>query len=842
MARTRIGSKLIAVGGIHRDNVGSGSVEIGHLNFVASEGAASWGGVLADGDVLAVHDTSADTVRGIELADLKSYMSSSAVAGTSGSIQFNSAGAMAGHLKLMTDGNSLTASNAMTMYFAEKGAYTASLSTPRIHGGKLESNTKRLFISAGGGGLNENGKLIFGVTGSNGSSKSKVVINHNSVLLDAQTDIELKKAGTSFGWLELGNAGAANGLDITAGDSTGGSTGLKLNVYQAGTGYEAFEFGNHALGTGRQAMLVPSSGAVAFRDTGSYIYSNKAGDMKMLTVGGAIEIEAGGAIGGELVLDAQKQLLIKDGSAKNLSISYFTITGAPQRVIADGRDEYSGTGFSGNYFNVRFVGANSLPKFAIYSGSTAVQTWSAENSTLNGTDAKLYFDNGTTYYVGSTSNLQYLTASAAYIKSLEVDELVSRTVTKNSLEIKDNLIIAGASGSTPGDYVGAGFQLGGKVGVSGTGSLPLMSLTLGSRVLTGDALIVNVDGQAGASFASGSDTMAAVGAPGMRFGVTGSVSGSLLQAKRAELGHVSVGKVSGVALIGSTSVSGATGNFHDLTGDDCSFGGIAASSITASNGVILGSSNADDLSFLGGQITDLIPQNDNKVALGSATKRYTLISAMSASIAGAVGVVGAVTAGGTISGSAVTTHEVTTNKLHGTGIVTQDNMQTGSVLTSAILDSAVTAGKIGALAVTKAKLNQDIVINKTDANGGLTFTSGRLSVGWRKDVFVRADGSNISGTVPTHGMYATKAIATPYTTASLGAQPQSGSLMVYLNGVLLHGDHVGVEDAGRNLGEADYHLLTGSANAYKVLLHENLAIDSDDILTVTYLSGSGTNS
>jgi len=37
-------------------------------------------------------------------------------------------------------------------------------------------------------------------------------------------------------------------------------------------------------------------------------------------------------------------------------------------------------------------------------------------------------------------------------------------------------------------------------------------------------------------------------------------------------------------------------------------------------------------------------------------------------------------------------------------------------------------------------------------------------------------------------------------------------------------------------------MLTSSANAYKVLLHEDLALDSDDILTVTYLSGSGTNS
>ena len=64
--------------------------------------------------------------------------------------------------------------------------------------------------------------------------------------------------------------------------------------------------------------------------------------------------------------------------------------------------------------------------------------------------------------------------------------------------------------------------------------------------------------------------------------------------------------------------------------------------------------------------------------------------------------------------------------------------------------------------------------------------------------------------------------------------------MVYLNGILLHGDHVGADGThiGRGDMNADYHLATGSVGAYKILLNENLALDSDDILTVTYLSGS----
>ena len=59
--------------------------------------------------------------------------------------------------------------------------------------------------------------------------------------------------------------------------------------------------------------------------------------------------------------------------------------------------------------------------------------------------------------------------------------------------------------------------------------------------------------------------------------------------------------------------------------------------------------------------------------------------------------------------------------------------------------------------------------------------------------------------------------------------------MVYLNGVLLHGDHPGENAHGPT--SADFRLATAS-NDYKVLLNEDLALDADDILTVTYLSGA----
>ena len=76
-ARTKVGHKLLQRHGVRRDAIQSGSVEIAHLNFIATEGTPTWGGALADNDILALHDSSGDIVRGIELVDLKSYMSSS---------------------------------------------------------------------------------------------------------------------------------------------------------------------------------------------------------------------------------------------------------------------------------------------------------------------------------------------------------------------------------------------------------------------------------------------------------------------------------------------------------------------------------------------------------------------------------------------------------------------------------------------------------------------------------------------------------------------------------------------------------------------------------------------
>ena len=97
-------------------------------------------------------------------------------------------------------------------------------------------------------------------------------------------------------------------------------------------------------------------------------------------------------------------------------------------------------------------------------------------------------------------------------------------------------------------------------------------------------------------------------------------------------------------------------------------------------------------------------------------------------------------AAGTITGSALTVHRLVSNKLAGTGIITQDNIQTasivaahigtgqvthaklatsvatadnfqsGSVNTGHIVDSNVTTAKINDAAVTKAKIGTALLL------------------------------------------------------------------------------------------------------------------------------------
>jgi len=889
MARTRIGSKLIAVSGVHKDNIQSGSIEIKHLDFVGNVSGHLVD--LADADTLAILDASvggapAARMKALKLSDLKSYISASAgVGGRTGSIQFAQAEGgnleFAGMLDFTSDGTHLTASAGRRIYFTNAA---------------LGTSPKHQYI-------------------------------HGS---------------------------AAGKLDIVA-DNTGS---------------------------------------------------------------------------GQVIVRAGKKVQLRTVANTGFAVGAV----GSNATLMDGRD----AGNASHRSNIRFDTNNSAPAVTIYSGSTAIFGTRGTDVQHRVNDGKLYFNNGTTYYVGATSNVQFLTASAAKITSLEVDNLVSRTTTKESLEIKDNLIIAAVSGSKHANFIGAGFQVGGKVGVQGTGSAALMSMTLEDPALNQGSMALGVNATRIVSITSGSfftdgtkgsGILAVTGAISASYaraqnvhavsvsgaagtfqrivtnkiagdGIitvdniqTGSVNtpqiaaaavthakigvgavrpdnldtGSILtahisdaQVTHAKIGvgairpdnldtgsiltaHIGAGQVTHAklatgAITADNIQTGSVNSAHLVAGsithvklatgavanDNISTGSVehdhlALGAVTADN-IQTGSVNTAHIADAGvthaklatGAITadNIQTGSVNTVHIADAGVTHAKIgvgavrpdnldtgSILTAHISDAqvthaklgVGSVrpdnlgtgsiltahigsgqithvklatGAVTADNIQTGSVNSAHIVAAAVTHaklatgavtkdnissgsiehdhlGTSIITADNIQTGSVNTAHIADGAVGIDALATGSVGKKQLHVHVVQNNADAHGGLNYAAGRLSVGYRRDVFVRADGSNISGSTPKKGFFASKAVPTPYTTASLGAQPQSGSLMVYLNGVLLHGQHATAKSADlQDPSLADYRHLTTSANAHKVLLHPDLALDDDDILTITYLSGT----
>ena len=476
---------------------------------------------------------------------------------------------------------------------------------------------------------------------------------------------------------------------------------------------------------------------------------------------------------------------------------------------------------------------------------------------------------------GSSTTFHKLSGSFASIRNLTVDHISARTfnssvTTEQHLEIKNRQIIAAVSQSAGVSSEGAGLQIG---GTAGTGSSGIASIILG-----------DAGGGAGTDllFKIGSTQAVSISTTGGRkndaivFGISGSISGSIgvlqeLEVNRGIRSQTFSGSTATVNTISGSGVtahhlSASTSTFNFINVDRAQVADISGSSVkahtitsdkgiitslTSSGGVTLGSATSDDIAIHGGIITNLYPQNNNKVDLGFSMNKWKDLYIGGVARLNQIELPdGTVTAGSTeinlLDGSVANEVVGGTAVIYGlAGQITGSSVRAGVVSGSTFnVQTLNVYGEISGSGtntlIKKRHIHKNIIQNNSDSHGGLSFDSGRLSVGWRKKIYVRSDGSNISGSVPTKGMFATDAMTTPYTTASLGSKPMSGSLMVYLNGVLLHGDHPGENPDGPT--STDYRVNTGSANAHVVLLHEDLSLDSDDILTITFLSGSGVNS
>ncbi|MBT5638442.1 MAG: hypothetical protein HOJ16_07765 [Candidatus Peribacter sp.] len=649
---------------------------------------------------------------------------------------------------------------------------------------------------------------------------------------------------TSMRGLKLGDLKAY----ISASAGAGGRTG-SLQFAEANGGN--LEFGGILTITSDGSHLTASGGAKFYFTNGALGTSPKHTFIHA-SADKQLDIVASDTGSGKVVL--QGGLKVQLRTIANTGLAVGSISSTP--VLMDGRDN----GNAAHRANIRFDTNNSAPAVTIYSGSSAVFGTRGTSVQLQQSAAKLYFDNGTTYYAGTTTNVQYLTASAAKIDSLEVGELVSRTVTKDSLEIKDNLIIAAVSGAKHGDHLGAGFQLGGAVDVSGTGSAPLFSITLGDGSLSKGSMILNVSDARIASLTSGS-FYAAAGAVGSGIlAVTGAISASLARAQNVTAGAVSASagtfhrivtnKLAGTGIVTQDNLqTGSIQAAHIGTGQ-VTHAKLATGAITADN---IQSASVNTAHIVDSAVTtakiNAAAITKAKIGTGAVTLDKLATGSVQTPQLGALVVTKAKIGTGAVTLDKLATGSVQTPQLGalvvtkakiGTGAVTLDKMATGSVSTPQLGALVVTKAKIATGAVTLDKLATgsvgdkqlaaSVVQNNADAHGGLNWTSGKLSIGFQQKTYMRHTS--------TGSAFVTDGLDGPYTTASLGARPQSGSVMVYLNGVLLAGEHFSSPGAEAGSTQADYRINSASVTDNQIHLHPNLALDADDILTVTFFSGS----
>jgi len=397
-----------------------------------------------------------------------------------------------------------------------------------------------------------------------------------------------------------------------------------------------------------------------------------------------------------------------------------------------------------------------------------------------------------------TSNLHVVTVddvsgSSGKFYKLVVDDLSARKITSavstsEHFEVPQKQYIPFASGSSGASAEGAGLQIG---GAAGSGSAGVASIVLGDAGSgAGKDLLIKIGAIQGASL-SGS-----VSDGGQRFGVTGSISGS-------------------VGIFHSVSIATAMGN------QDAIFSGSSFSAQTVSGAL----AQIFDLDVNKANIRDVDGTSATFTTVsGTTTSAHTLdadkvtandvdgaSATFTATISGSTVQVHAldadkVTAGdtdvlGVISGSGTSTlQKVTSDEFSGSHVQTHYLGSSANNVPStgfAVKDLSIGVIKSNDV-VKKSNLNVDIVRNNNNAQGGISWTNGQLSVGWKRRIFSRSTRKIVNRTQPTQGS------GSLYTTCSLPTiQMVSGSESVYFNGLLLV---KGKGETGGNPSNGDYNI------------------------------------
>jgi len=381
-----------------------------------------------------------------------------------------------------------------------------------------------------------------------------------------------------------------------------------------------------------------------------------------------------------------------------------------------------------------------------------------------------------------TSNLHVVTVddvsgSSGKFHKLVVDDLSARKIqstisTTEYFEVPQKQFIPAVSASVGAATEGAGLQIGGTAGSGSNGVASVIMGDAGSGI--GADLLFKIGATQGASL-SGS-----VSDGGQRFGITGSVSGS-------------------VGVFHSVSIATALGN------QDAIFSGSSFSAQTVSGAL----AQVFDLDVNRANINDVDGISATFTTVSGTTLQAHTVDADKLTANDVDGA--SLTMSGIISGSTVTAHAIDVDKLEVRDLdfVSLSGSTTATihkVTTDVLSGSAITVHNLDidklsineivtADVVKKQHLNNDIVKDTTDTHGGLVFANGQLSVGWKRRIFSRSTKKIVNRTQPTQGS------GSLYTTCSLGeTRMVSGSESVFFNGLLLtRGNGV----AG-NVRDADY--------------------------------------
>ena len=294
---------------------------------------------------------------------------------------------------------------------------------------------------------------------------------------------------------------------------------------------------------------------------------------------------------------------------------------------------------------------------------------------------------------------------------------------------------------------------------------------------------------------------------GQRFGVSGSISGSIGVFHEVTINQ-SLGAqdsiFSGSSFTGHL-LSGSTAEVHFLNADETQVAGVSGSNMTY-NSVTGSEINTHRLQVDKSNVTVRIGGAEGTtltyVTLSGNLAQAHLFDADIATINDlhVTGAAGSSVTSGSISGSAESFfHKVTSFSVS----ASHDGANKGQIEVHKLgggdsIDQLVISRLDGNDVVAKEHIHNSVVKNDNNAHGGLVHNNGQLSVGWRRRIFSRSTKALINRTQPTQGS------GSLYTTCSLGeTQMVSGSEMIYFNGLLLTKDNG--QDGG-NPKDGDYKI------------------------------------